>query len=50
LHQGIRDQLDLAESALQPGAPLPAGTTVTAAQVSDASAAGRSVLTAADAA
>lgn len=47
LHQGIRDQLDIAESALQPGV-LPAGTTVTAAQVSDASAAGRSVLTAAD--
>lgn len=47
LHQGIREQLDLADTALQPG-PLPAGTTLEAAQISDATPAGRAVLTAAD--
>lgn len=43
LHTGIRDQLDLADTALQPGV-LPVGTTVTAAQISDAGAAGRTLL------
>lgn len=43
LHTGIRDQLDLAETALQPGA-LPIDTTVTAEQISDAGAAGRTLL------
>ena len=43
LHNGIRDQLDLADTALQPGA-LPVGTTVAAAQISDAGAAGRTLL------
>lgn len=35
LHQGIRDQLDLAETALQPG-KLPAGTTIPLSQVTGA--------------
>jgi hypothetical protein len=48
LHQGIRAQLDLADTALQPG-PLPAGTTLPAEQISDATLAGRAVLTAASA-
>lgn len=43
LHTGIRDQLDLADTALQPGM-LPVGTTVTAAQISDSGAAGRTLL------
>lgn len=43
LHTGIGDQLDLADTALQPGM-LPVGTTVTAAQISDSGAAGRTLL------
>ncbi|MEN9489553.1 MAG: hypothetical protein RJA63_2 [Pseudomonadota bacterium] len=49
LHTGIRDQLDLADTALQPGV-LPVGTTLPAAQISDATTTGRALLTAADAA
>lgn len=43
LHVGILNQLDLADTALQPG-ELPVNTTVTAAQISDAGAAGRTLL------
>lgn len=47
LAASVQTSLGKADAALQPGA-LPAGTTLPAAQINDATAAGRAVLTAAD--